>query len=340
MKRYLIPGSASSTSRPTCRSCPARTARARVVGTAKAWVRRLDNSFFASLTGGLPRLTTDLERGNDGIVHFTNLQLYSPKLRLSGRGIAASDGTFHIEARGRQAQYGPLQADRSTAISSGRGSTVPRPPERGARHPRHAAAARSRSRRLRLSRQRRLAARAVHQQRPDPAAQGRARDDRDRRARRRRRARERRLRSDPGGFTGTLALAGGGLGGTLDFRAGRRRQRIEAHLTANNVSFPGPPPIACAAGRLDGTIILADGRTTHRRRGRRARARGGGITLARLTANAKLVNGAGRSARRFAGRAARVRVHDRWPNVAPDRISLTGSGRVERRPLTLDSPRC
>ena len=35
----------------------------RVVGTGKAWVRRLDNSFFAGLTGGLPRIETRLERG-------------------------------------------------------------------------------------------------------------------------------------------------------------------------------------------------------------------------------------------------------------------------------------
>ena len=45
-------------------------------------MRRLDNSFFRDLAGGLPRLETNLERGNDGIVHFSNLQIYSPKLRL------------------------------------------------------------------------------------------------------------------------------------------------------------------------------------------------------------------------------------------------------------------
>src|SRR6185503_16352142 len=75
----------------------------------KAWVRRLDNSFFASLTGGLPWLTTNLERGSDGIVHFSNLQLYSSKLRLSGAGERLKDGTFHIVASGRQAKYGPLK---------------------------------------------------------------------------------------------------------------------------------------------------------------------------------------------------------------------------------------
>ena len=54
-------------------------------------------------------LTTNLERGSDGIVHFTNLQLYSPKLRLAGAGERFRDGTFHIVAAGRQAKYGPLK---------------------------------------------------------------------------------------------------------------------------------------------------------------------------------------------------------------------------------------
>ena len=51
----------------------------------------------------------NLERGNDGIVHLTNLQLYSPKLRLAGAGQRFRDGTFHIVGSGRQAKYGPVK---------------------------------------------------------------------------------------------------------------------------------------------------------------------------------------------------------------------------------------
>ena len=89
MQRYLIPGLGivDVDHRSQGRARPGGKG-SHVVGTAKAWVRRLDNSFFRELTGGLPSLTTNLERGNDGIVHFTNLQLYSPKLRLSARASA------------------------------------------------------------------------------------------------------------------------------------------------------------------------------------------------------------------------------------------------------------
>ena len=86
MQRYLIPGLGIVDVITDLKVVPgANNHGSHVVGTGKVWVRRLDNSFFRDLTGGLPSLTTNLERGNDGIVHFTNLQLYSPKLRLAGR---------------------------------------------------------------------------------------------------------------------------------------------------------------------------------------------------------------------------------------------------------------
>src|SRR5947209_5564315 len=110
MQRYLIPGLGLVDVVTDLHVVPGPAGHgSHVVGTAKAWVRRLDNSFFQSLTGGLPSLTTDLERGSDGIVHFTNLQVYSPKLRLSGAGERAKAGTFHITASGRQSKYGPVR---------------------------------------------------------------------------------------------------------------------------------------------------------------------------------------------------------------------------------------
>src|SRR5207237_9309383 len=110
MQRYLIPGVGIVDVMTDLKVMPGPNGHgSHVVGTAKAWVRRLDNSFFQSLTGGLPSLTTHLDRGNDGIVHFTNLQIFSPRLRLSGAGVRFKDGTFHIDASGRQAKYGPVK---------------------------------------------------------------------------------------------------------------------------------------------------------------------------------------------------------------------------------------
>ena len=95
MKRYLIPGLGVVDVMTDLRVVPWGKGT-RIVGTGKVWVRRLDNSFFASLTGGLPRIETRLERGPDGILRLSGLELYSPKLRLSGSGQRDHDGTFHI----------------------------------------------------------------------------------------------------------------------------------------------------------------------------------------------------------------------------------------------------
>ena len=54
---------ASSTCSPSSSRAGSGRARARwSPARAKAWVRRLDNSFFADLTGGLPRIETGLTR--------------------------------------------------------------------------------------------------------------------------------------------------------------------------------------------------------------------------------------------------------------------------------------
>ena len=141
------------------------------------------------------------------------------------------------------------------------------------------------------------------------------------------------LRADPGGFTGTLDVAGGGLDGTLGFAPIGDAQKIEAHLQASNLRFP---MLAVRAGRVDGNVILAEGRTTLDgsidARGLQMSA----ISLARLTANAKLVNGTGQVRALLAGRRGAAFEFSTLASISPDEIRLTGKGSVERRPLVLN----
>ena len=305
----------------------------RVIGTGKAWVRRLDNSFFASLTGGLPRIETNLERGSDGIVHFSNLQLYSPKLRLSGAGRRNRDGTFHIEARGQQAKYGPLRLILDGRIERPKVELfLDRPNESlGLRDMRLSLLPTPAGFDYRSSGQSRLGpftsngrillprgGRTVISIAALEVSGTTARGD---------------LRSDPGGFTGTLAVAGGGLDGNLIFSPVGMAQKIEAHLAANNVRFPDA--IAVRSGRMDGTVILADEQTTLQGV---IDARGltmSGISLARLTANARLVNGSGEVRAAMAGRRGAAFEFTTVAQVTPDQIRLSGKGNIERRPVEL-----
>ena len=339
MKRYLIPGLGIVDVETQLQVVPGPGGKgSRVVGKAQAWVRRLDNSFFRSLIGGLPRLTTDLERGNDGILHLRNLQLYSPKLRLSGQGIRRKDGSFLIEARGRQEQYGTLRLRLDGRIE--------RPKvELFFDSPNEALGIRDMTLFLDPNAQGYLY-RANGQSRLGPftsngrillpkgaptvidiaalnvagsVAQGS-------------------LRADPGGFTGRLQMEQGPLSGRLDFSPVGGDQRIEVHLAANNLTVAEPTALSVRSGRVDGTVILAEGRTTL---DGIVSARGlstSGITFARLTANARLVNGSGEVRAAVAGSRGTAFQLVTVAQVSPDRISISGRGELAKRALTLDSP--
>ena len=337
LTRYSIPGLGIVDVKSDLHVVPGPGGKARVVGKAEAWVRRLDNSFFRELTGSLPRLTTDLERTTDGVLHFSNLQLYSRDLRLSGSGIRRRDGTFHIEARGRQATYGTLRL-----VLDGR---IERPKlDIFLHHPNEAMGIRD----MRLQLDPTAAGfdyRAEGGSKLGPfTSNGRillprggrtiiaiaalnvagstGRGD---------------LRADPGGFTGSLALSGP-ISGTLGFSPVNGAQRIEAHLTASNARIPGGTAIAIRTGKLDGSILLEEGRTsldgTFAGRG----IAYGALDLARLTASGTLVNGSGQVRAALAGRRGQAFELIGLANVSPDRISITGRGQVERRALVLESP--
>ena len=338
LTRYTIPGLGVVDVKTDLRVVPGPGGKARVVGKAEAWVRRLDNGFFRGLTGGLPRLTSDLERTTDGILRFTNLQLYSPKLRLSGSGIRRRDGTFQITASGRQATYGPLRLALEGRIERPRVELfLARPNE----------ALGVRDMRLTLDPiAEGFAYRAAGQSKGGPfTSDGRillprgrsaiisiaalnvagttARGD---------------LAADPGGFNGLLRLAGGGINGTLAFRPVGEDQAIEAHLSASGARIPGTTDISVRAGKLDGTILLAEGRTTL---DGTVVARGltyGAVQVARLTASGKLVDGEGQIRAAIAGRRGRAFEVVGVATIGRERISITGRGNVDERALTLESP--
>ena len=339
MKRYLIPGLGIVDVETQLQVVPGPGGKgSRAIGKAQAWVRRLDNSFFASLTGGLPRLTTDLERGQDGILHLRNLQLYSPKLRLSGQGIRRKDGTFLIEARGRQEQYGTLRLRLDGPIERPKVELFLDSPNEslGIRDMRLFLDPTPQGFAYRTNGQSRLGPFTSNgnillpKGRPTvidiaalEVAGSTARGQ---------------LRADPGGFTGQLRLAGGPLTGSLDFAPANGDQRIEAHLAANNLTVAGPPQLSVRSGRVDGIIILAEGRTTLEGV---VTARGlstGGISLARLTANARLVNGSGEVRAELAGTRGTAFQLVTVAQVSPDQIRITGRGELAKRPLTLDGP--
>ncbi|RST32276.1 translocation/assembly module TamB [Sphingomonas ginkgonis] len=333
LTRYRIPGLGIVDVTSELRVLPGANGRNRVAGRGEAWVRRLDNRFFAELAGGLPHLTTDLARGEDGVLHFTNLRLSAPWLAFVGAGYRRRDGTFHIEGSGRQARYGPFRLVLDGPIERPRIELLLARPNdglglagvrlsllpSGGGFDYRAAGGSSLGAFTSIGQillppggptSLVIASLAVG----GTEASGR-------------------LRSDPGGFSGQLGLAGA-LAGELQFAPEQEHQRIDAHLTANDATLAG---VTIQAGRIDGTVLLIDGRTTVTGVLNARGVSAGALAFSRVQANASLVNGRGQVRAAVAGTRGRGFDFSVLADVSPDRIVLTGRGNVERRPLVLQS---
>lgn len=336
LTRYLIPGLGIVDVTSELKVVPGPGGKGTLVtGKGRAWVRRFDNKFLAGLAGGLPQIETGLVRGTDGIVHFQNLRLTAPSIRITGNGYRRKDGTFVFEGAGEQAQYGRFAINLDGRIDRPKMAIrLERPNEamglagvllnldptaegfayraEGMSHlgpfTSHGAILLPRGQAALIQ----VAAIDVS----GTSAKGT-------------------LRSDPGGFTGRLDVAGGGLDGQLLFSPAGTVQRIEAHLAARSARFAGPTPIAIGRGKLDGVILLDPAGTSVEAT---MMARGlsyGGLSIARLDGEAHLRGGTGQVKANIAGTRGRDFVFQTVADIAPGRIRLAGGGTVDRRPIQL-----
>jgi translocation and assembly module TamB len=339
LTRYLIPGLGIVDVTTELKVVPGPGGRGTMItGTGRAWVRRFDNKFLAGLAGGLPQIETGLIRGADGVVHFSNLKLTGPAIRITGNGYRRRDGTFHFEGEGTQREYGPLkllldgQIDRpkltirlarpmdSLGLSdvllnldptaagftyrAEGGSTLGPFTSRGA---------------ILLPRGQNATIQIAALDVSGTHATGS-------------------LRSDPGGFNGRLDLAGGGVEGQLLFAPHDGLQKIEAHLAATSARFAGPPPIVIQRGKLDGVALLRpEGASIEATIAVRGLSRGS-LSLARLDAQVGLRAGTGQIKATLAGSRGRSFALQLMADVAPNRISLHGDGTIDRKAIALTAP--
>lgn len=339
LTRYLIPGLGIVDAQSELKIVEGPGGKGTIVtGKGRAWVRRFDNRFLAELAGGLPQIETDLLRGTDRILHFRNLRLVGPSIRITGNGYRRNDGTFVFEGTGTQAKYGPLaisldgRIDRPRIVlrlqrpneAMGLADVLLNldPTEQGftyrAEGMSHLGSFAS-SGAILLPKDQPALVQITALNVSGTTARGT-------------------LRSDPGGFNGTLDVAGGGLDGRLLFNPVGTVQRIEAHLMANNARFAGPPPIAIRRGKLDGVFLLNPAGTSVEATFTASGLSRGGLSIASLNAQASMRGGTGQVKANIAGTRGRDFVFRTVADIAPGRIRLTGGGTVDRRPIQLSEP--
>lgn len=339
LNRYLIPGLGIVDVKSELKVVPGQAGRGtRVLGRGQAWVRRFDNSFLAGLAGGLPYLETGLERGPDGVLRLFDLKIRAPALTMAGSGERRRDGTFSINATGRQARYGPFRLALEGDIARPKIDLLLASPNEaaGLRNVRllldpisdgFAWRANGGSSlgpftgngRILLPR----GAPAVIEIAALNASGLKASGS---------------LRALTGGLEGRLTLAGSGISGTLDLAPQGNIQRIEAHLAARDARLEGPPLLIARRGKFDGVILLDPAGTTIDGTLTGQGLQRGGISLARLAANIKLRGGVGEVRASFAGSRGRSFDIQTVAQIFPNRIEAVGSGTVDRRPIKLDGP--
>ena len=334
--RYLIPGLGVVDVASTLRVIPGPDGRGtRVVGTGHAEVIRLDNAFFRSLTGGLPKLMTGLERSPDKVLHFTNLVLTSPLLTLRGTGLRRTDGTFHFEGAGVHKTYGPLtlrldgriekptidlvfqRPNAALGLTNVRAHLDPTPQGFA-----FTAAGGSRlggftgEGAILLPPGGQAAIRVDRLDVPGVRASGT-------------------LAIVPGGFDGKVALAGTGLTGALTFRPDGGVQRIDAAIDASGATVAGT---RIRRGHLDLALRLdpagVDVDATVTANGLRR----GALRLGRLAANAKLRDGEGEVRASIANSRGRAFAIQSVTRIAADSYRVLAQGSVDGRPIALATP--
>lgn len=330
----LIPGLGVVDVRSKVQAVPGANGAFTLKGQALATMRRLDNSFFRTLGGGLPRLRSGLSLGPDGRLILSGLKLDTPLLSLSANGYRRPDKTFHFEGGGSHKTYGPVKLvidgiiDRPTVDV-----LLARPMDSAG-----------------------LANVKVHL---DPNVLGYAFTTEG--------------MSTLGMFTGNgtislpkgaqsvifvdrLAVAGsvargrilpvtGGLDGRLDVSGAlagfvalapvNGDQQIKTELTATDATFDGPTSIRVRRGKLTATALLEPTGTTI---DATVTARGlqvGPMRINRLDGNAKLVDGSGKVTASVVGQRGRLFDLKFDADVTPDRVSVMAAGTLDRRPITL-----
>ena len=337
LNRYLIPGLGLVDVRTTLNVVPGPGGHGtRVLGHGTAQMLTLDNAFFRSLAGGLPHIETVLERTPDRVLHFTNLVLTAPTIRLGGNGYRRTDGSFHFEGSGVQSTYGPV-----TLVLDGR---IDRP-----------------TLDLRFARPNATLGLKDWQAHLDPTPAGftfraaggsylgpataagaillpsggqaaidvAALNVTGTRA-------GGRLNIVAGGFDGRLQVAGGGYGGQVVLRPVRDVQQVELHLDMTAARLGDAATLR--RGHLDLTTLLDPA-------GSRLEASAGGVglsrgslRLARFAGTASLVGGVGEVRATVSGTRGRAFDIQTVTRVGLDRFAVSAQGTLDRRPLRLIDP--
>ncbi len=144
----------------------------------------------------------------------------------------------------------------------------------------------------------------------------------------------------PGGVDGQLALTGGGVDGTIRLSPRAIQglgggQGFDVALVADNARFAGATPIALGLARINASGTIVNGHSTITGTAYAEGIQRGSLFIGKLSANAKLVDGAGRINAALAGRRGGRFNLQLIADVSPGRYALLAGGDFAGQRITM-----
>ncbi|MXP41707.1 DUF490 domain-containing protein [Altererythrobacter soli] len=138
-----------------------------------------------------------------------------------------------------------------------------------------------------------------------------------------------------GAVSGNLALAGGGLDGTIGLMPRSGGQGFDVDLTANDARFGGETPLAIRRADIDLSGFFAQGTSTVQGTVSAQGLSYGTLFVGRLAADAAVVNGRGTFNASLAGRRGSRFQLQLTGDVAPERVAVAARGSYGARPISM-----
>ena len=137
------------------------------------------------------------------------------------------------------------------------------------------------------------------------------------------------------GPTGDLALAGGGIEGTLHLAPRDGGQAVDAALAVHGARFGSDHPVTVALARVNGGLLLRDGAVSARGTVQAEGIASGSLFIGRLLADADVAGGSGRITASLAGRRGTRLALQGTATISPGRYVLYVAGDYAGNAITM-----
>ena len=308
-----------------------------VSGPVQVRVVRLDNAGVAAITEGLPVINAEFALAGDRSIVVRSARITSPGLNASGSGTLAANGVLRASASGTSRAYGPFTVAANGPMATPVIDLTLAKPGLGIGLAQVTA---------RLT----PVAAGWHfdtqgQTNYGPiAGNGTLRTgspltlDLDKLSLAGMTGRGTLVQTPAGPFAGRIDIAGRGLTGVVALSAEANVQRADIAMTAREAQFDLVTPVTIDSGELKLAVLLPAGGPSITGSFALSDVRRGDLIIEKTSGTIVFANGKGTATGTAKGRADIPFDAKIAAEFDPDRITITASGVVDNRPITLSGP--